>query len=228
MPRAGPAALLCLATLAALLSGCSSHAPAGAQAEGVDGTGAEAPLDAAPAPAPQGTVVEAVKVLPHVYPLSVSEHIRPAPCVSRGAYCQFGVGMQPPGPTDPVSAGLEWSSVSKAFTDPEGLFWRIRLAGNWTSSTPAVEGVTVTVGTRPASCGGCEPRKAFSEDFGPEGIEVARTDVFLGPGEDTLVFRVEPIGLHGTTVWPADVQVDLQGWVAAFVPDGEPFALSAA
>jgi hypothetical protein len=181
---------------------------------------------AAAEPAKDGTLVQAVKVLPHVYPVELSGHIRPGPCLSQGRSCQFGVGIQPPGQPTPASAGLEWSGVSQATTDAAGLFWRVRLAGDWASSTPAVEGVTVTVATRSSSCTGCEPRIAFEDGFdGP--IDVARTDVFLEPGEDTLLVWVEPMGLHGTAVWPADVEVELHGWTAAFVPDGEPFVLSA-
>jgi hypothetical protein len=225
VPRQGLAALLALASLAAVLSGCASPGPAGVSAAGADTAGAAAP--AAEEPAGQGTLVQAVKVLPHVYPIDLSGHIRPGPCLSRARYCQLGVGVQPPGQPMPASAGLEWRGVSQAYTDAEGLFWRIRLAGTWSSSTPAVEGVTLTVGTRSSSCTDCEPRVAFQDAF-DGAIEVARTDVFLEPGEDTLLVWVEPMGLRGTAVWPADVQVDLHGWTAAFVPDGQPFTLSAA
>jgi hypothetical protein len=200
----------------ALLSGCAS-APAETAA-------IEAP--AAPAPA-DGTTVEAVRVVPHAYAIQAAGHLKPAPCVGSQP-CDFGATLQPPGQPAGASAGLEWTTLSEAFTDRDGLFWRIRVDGAWSSSTPAVEGVRLVVGTRAASCTGCEPRLAFAQESDGPRITVERTDVFLHDGEDTLVYWVEPHGVGGKTFQPADdVQVELRGWAAAFVADGQPVMLKA-
>lgn len=206
-----------------LLSGCTAPGA-------TDGQAAHGPTAAPPAatpPSADGTTVEATRVVPHVHPIDVAGHLKPVPCVGVNRHCDAGADVQPPGQPSVASAGLEWTTLSQAFTDRDGLFWRIRLDGTWTSSTPAVAGVTLLVGTRPASCGTCEPRLAFAQDSEGSRITVERTDVFLHAGEDTLVYRAEPHGVGGKTIRPADdVRVELRGWAAAFVADGEPILLT--
>jgi hypothetical protein len=212
--------LLLPAIAALLLAGCAS-APAQDAA-----LPAPAPLEGAQAQ--DGTTVQAIRVVPHAYPIEAAGHVKPGPCIRLQRHCDVGADVRPPGQPTAASAGVEWTTLSQAFTDPDGLFWRIRLDGAWGSSTPAVDGVTLFVGTRAASCGGCEPRLAFAQDSEGSSLTVARTDVFLHDGEDTLVFWVEPHGVGGETVRPADdVKVELRGWAAAFVADGQPVMLTA-
>jgi hypothetical protein len=210
--------VLALAGLLMGLSGCAGtppDAPEGAQA-------AESP--AGPGPA---MVVEAVRVLPRLNPIDVVGHIKPGPCASAAQPCDVGATVQRPGQPGAVHAGLAWTRLGQEFTDPEGLFWRIQLSGGWSSSTPAVDAVELTVATTAAACGGCEPRVAFRHRFGEPAIEVGRTDVFLEPGEDTLLYRVEPSGVGPASMRPADdVRVELRGWSAAYVAAGEPIRLS--
>ena len=224
MLRLLPVALL---SVSALLAGCASEAGPQALPHPAD----VPPPGAAPE---QGTIVEAVRVRPHVFPVDLVGHNRPAPCVGLARPCEFGASVQapfqpPPGQPGNLSAGVEWSRLAEAFTDPDGLFWRIRLSGDWSSSTPAVDGVRLAVGTVAATCDGCEPRIVLEQQFTEAAIDLERTDVFLKDGEDTLVFWVEPLAVGPTGTRPADdVQVTLRGWAAAFVADGEPIRLSSA
>jgi hypothetical protein len=212
------AVVSCLCLLAAaLLSGCASAPSAGA------GAGPQADASATADAGEPETVIEAIHVLPHAYPIQVVAHIRPGPCVSAGQAsppCAFGVAI--PG----ASAGLAWNSLRQSYGDAEGLFWRIQLTGNWTRSTPAVQSLQLTVATQAASCGNCTARVAFDRHFPSPEMDVDRTDVFLRPGEDTLLFWVEPKGIANRLAPADDVEVELHGWATAFVADGEPIRLT--
>lgn len=220
-----------LAVALLLLSGCASRpqdAQDAAQATAASMDGLEGPAAAAEAP----TVVTAVRVAPHAYPVQLAGDVKPAPCVRLAGPCEFGVDVRPPGQPAGASAGVEWTTLRQSLTDADGLFWRVRLAGNWTSATPGVPAVVLTVATLASACqpdasgDGCGERVVLRQEF-PGAIEVARTDVYLHPGEDTLVIRAEPRSMGPPQLHPADdVHIDVRGWAAAFVPDGEPFQLT--
>jgi hypothetical protein len=196
-----------LALLFLLLAGCAAPPSHPLHA---------AAVDQAAAPADDGLVATATRVVPVRTLLDqhgrfddqvVCSGTSTSSCLTQG-----GVAARP---------------YLRNVTNPDALFWRANLTVDWTSVNPHSDHLRLLVkAVKPCGDGrDCvKVTRTVAKASGDSPLLVPTQDLFLRPGETGMQVRLElnEDNMTGMAVGPLDVQYHLHGWLAGYVAAAPP------